>query len=292
MIEIENKKVLNLFTGMLVNHLESKCSGQLVPSAIEKVKGVIESNVDMNSNNIEDILQDHATLNEMEDILQECGLSSEILQELLDESPELLKSVAYIVEYFDSQFRVLQDSILTVQKQMHMDKVSKYESIYVQVDKKKNESNVGMDEWIRTIENLESALKALTGEIKINIEVCNKAPKSINLRELFQFLRNRQVSAKQIKESLQILQEDLSLYEKGIIQMFELELYYENRIKSAKKTLQDAIDFLTQWFNGEEENMMYILTGDDFWVENPKKYCNTLHDILQRIDTKLLEIKN
>lgn len=293
-MEKKHKKVFNMFTGILGDFLEGKCAGQNGSLLTEKVINFVASKGEATSNldNPENVFQDPALTDGLEEIAQEFGLSSEIIQELHDKWPELLKSAEYMVEYIDSQFRTLQESVLVIQKQMHMDKISKYESIYKQIDKKKYESNIEKDEWVRTVENLADTIESLAGEMKTHIEVCNKAPKNINLKTLFQFLRDRQVNSKQIRESLQILQEDLNLYERGIAQMFELEQYYINRANSSQKTLRDAIDFLTQWFRGDEENIMYILTGDDFWIENPQRYCNILHNILQELDTKMLVIKD
>lgn len=284
----ENAKVLNMFSGMLGNYLESKCDGQNVPLVIEKVTNNVNLPGDLvlNSDNLENVLQNPDLWSEMEEILQEFGLSSEVIQEIQDQSPELLKNAVYIVEYVDSQFRVLQNSVLVIQKQMHMDKISEYKSIYKQIDKKKGENNVEKDEWTRNIDDLSEALEKLAGEIKVQIEVCNKAPKSINPKALLKFLMDRQVNSKQLRESLQILEEDLSLYEEGIRLMSEVELYYTNRINSSKKTLRDAINFLTECFKDEKENMMYILTGDEAtWVANPRDYCVKLRGILQELNT-------
>lgn len=81
-------------------------------------------------------------------------------------------------------------------------------------------------------------------------------------------------------------------YEKGTKELFDIEMCSLNRIKSAKKTLNKAIGFISENFlNGGDENnsnIMKWLTDEETWIKNPKAFCDNLNQIIPKLEEKVI----
>lgn len=100
-------------------------------------------------------------------MLRENGETEEIAGILMDKFPELTQTCQMIVRLIDTEFSILQESVIAIQEQMHTDKIQDLEDIFTRIKKYKEESNTTQDEWIGTKTDLQNYLKQLAGEIKI-----------------------------------------------------------------------------------------------------------------------------
>lgn len=229
-------------------------------------------------------------------MLREDEIPEEIAGELMCKFPELVQNIQTLVNFIDSEFSNFQTSVIVIQEQMHTDKIKDVETILIQIEKYKEEKDIIQDDWKGLAERLEEKLNRLEGEIENNINICNKAPREMNnikgILSTLKFFLSKDINSKQIETSLKIIGEALMYYEKGTKELFDIEMCSLNRIKSAKKTLNKAIGFISENFlNGGDENnsnIMKWLTDEETWIKNPKAFCDNLNQIIPKLEEKVI----
>lgn len=271
------KKVQGLLLGVIKGYIKKKCNIE-VPSV--KVNEIISCS--------EDFMK---IARKFEHMLRGEGIPEDIVQELIDKFPELVKTFQVATAYIDRNFEILNSSILKIQEQMHIDKLKDVETVLIGIDKRYDEENVTQDEWKRLAEELEKTLNRLEGEIEKNINTCNKAPIEFNAEGILEVLKiffSTKINSEQIEISLQIIKEALLFYEEGTISLCKIEMYNLNRINSAKKTLNKAAGFISKNFldgcDKDGKNRIELLTDEKFWTENPKAFCDKLNGIIPELE--------
>lgn len=276
-----NKKVQGFIVNNIKSYIQEKCNIE-VPSV--KVNEIISDSAD--SENLTVIA------GKLWHMLRENGVPEEIAGILMDKFPELTQTCQMIVRLIDTEFSILQESVIAIQEQMHTDKIQDLEDIFTRIKKYKEESNTTQDEWIGTKTDLQNYLKQLAGEIKNNIAICNKAPREINnvngILSALKFFFSRDINSKRIETALKMIGEALTYYEKGTEELFNIEMYVLNRTKNAKTTLDEAHEFISdnflKGFDENNSNIMEWLTGEKIWTENPKAFCGSLNKITPKLD--------
>lgn len=276
-----NKKVQGFIVNNIKSYIQEKCNIE-VPSV--KVNEIISDSAD--SENLTVIA------GKLWHMLRENGVPEEIAGILMDKFPELTQTCQTFIEFIDTEFSQLQESVTAIQGQMHTDKIKSVEAIFTRIEK----ADIIDGKWEEIQTALDNALKQLEGEIEHNIAICNKAPKElINANGILSALKiflNKNVNPKQVTASLEMIGEALDCYEKATKELLEIEMYFLNRKDKdiVKITVNNAIKFISKnFFDEDNSNIMEWLTDNKMWTENPKAFCNELNQIIPELD-KLEEI--
>lgn len=251
----------------------------------EYIENISEDQGDCLLDMFEELMKNDDDCNEkLEKILKKMGISEDLIPSLT----VLNKSLKYFVKFFEESFESLHDSICSISFQMHTDKIERAKQARKQFERALNAMNpservkilLNSDFDGKVVSDLFSDLKGKVYEIK---EISQKGKKTW-------------FGWKKVYKDLAELKETLPVYV-DIIFLTSVMYLYLGEISNAQNVLRDAQEKINSLFpyNRRDENRLYTLTDEAYWIEVPQKYCDefekSLHqiEILGAIKNKLIE---
>lgn len=204
------------------------------------------------------------------------GIPVEIIERIEKELPELKKAIEAIVEYFENSFDSIHEAVLDIDSQLHSDKMRQAEDDRIIFAKRlRTIQNDGNDRIKCHCDKVSQDIAGLKSDLMEKVKQCNRVPKGRFQKKLIGGRRD----VEKIRNSLTMLKESLPAYIDTVLLLAEMELYL-GEVTNAKDTLAGANGFLKTYFPFEkpEENRMFTLTDDIFWIKGSEKYCKTLEN--------------
>lgn len=198
-----------------------------------------------------------------------------------EKNEQVVEAMEQLIQFFTDSFESIHDMIYNIDYQLHSDKIEQAKGLQESFEKRIVKNDIDGVKILRY--SVEETTRALFSDMKTRVSKCNSVPVT-KKKMLFGYLK-----VKEIREALCEIKETLPIYMNTMRLLSGIELYL-GESDNAQRTWEKAIDEIKKLFSYEEpqNNRMYTLTDESFWVEEPKKYC----DIFYGFQNKLYEFQD